>query len=141
MYECCKRLASEIGSEAMRRGTDIWRQFTAVAVAWIFALQVMSSALFSVAAISDYQADQTTSFTLCHHDGANADQPAAPPPSLPCNHCLLCLLGSNPVHVAVVVLLIAIGYVSRLRWTPTGLEFSEPPVPDGARPRGPPFQA
>ena len=125
----------------MRRGTDIRRQITAVAVAWLFALQVVLSALASVAAFSGHQGDQPTGFTLCLHDGSNADQPAAPSPSVPCNHCLLCLLSSNTVHVAVVVLLIAVAYVSRLRWMPTGVEFDEPPVLDGARSRGPPLQA
>jgi hypothetical protein len=124
----------------MIREANIWRQVTAITVAWLFALQVMLSTLASVAALSNYQADQTISFTLCQHDGASADQPAAPSPSVPCSHCPLCLASGHTVDVAIVAaLLTVVVYVSRLRWVPAGVTFIAPPVPDDARPRGPPF--
>ena len=126
----------------MGRGTDHWRQLTAIIVAWLFALQLVLSALASIAAFSNYQVDQAAGFTACHHDGASGgDQPATPVPSVPCNHCPLCVGTSSAVAVAIVVALIAVVYVSRLRWVPTGVAFSEPPILASARPRGPPLRA
>lgn len=122
----------------MGRTTDQWRQLTAIIVAWLFALQVVLSAFASIAAFSGHQADQTTAFTVCQHDGASTDQPATPVPAVPCDHCPLCA-GTSPVVVAaIVLLLVAVVYVSRLRWVPIGVAFSAPPILDSARSRGPP---
>lgn len=126
----------------MTRGTDIWRQLTAIGVAWLFALQLMLSTLAVAVSLSNFQADQTTGFTLCQHDGAGAGQPAAPSPSLPCTQCPFCIAaGGLAAVVAVVALLIAVAYASRLHWAPASTIFIGPPILDGARSRGPPLQA
>ena len=118
--------------------SSIWRQLTAISVAWLFALQMVLATLASVVALSSYRADQAIGATLCLPGGANADQPATPPSSVPGDHCPLCVASGHAVAVTVVVLPTAIVYVSRLRWMPTGVQFNEPPTLDGARSRGPP---
>jgi len=125
----------------MTREAHIWRQLTAITVAWLFALQVMLSSLAAVVSFSNYQGDQTTGFTLCLHDGVSSDLPTAPSPSIPCDHCPFCLAIGHAAIVAVVALLIVVAYFCRLRWVSAGIIFSAPLLLDGARSRGPPLQA